>query len=69
MAFGVAITLGVTGIVLLTSPDEPVAGTPTAKLERKPSLQVAPWASPKSAGMGAQLTFNGQLEPLAFDMT
>jgi hypothetical protein len=57
MAFGVAITLGVTGIVLLTSPDEPVAGSPTAKLEKKPSLQVAPWASPKSAGLGAQLTF------------
>jgi hypothetical protein len=57
MAFGVAITLGVTGIVLLTSPDEPAASAPTAKVEKKPSLQFAPWATPKAAGLGANLTF------------
>ena len=58
MAFGVAITLGVTGIVLLTAPDEPVANSsPAAKLEKKPSLHFAPWATPKAAGLGATLTF------------
>ena len=57
MAFGVAITLGVTGIVLLTAPDEPVANSPAAKLEKKPSLHFAPWATPKAAGLGANLTF------------
>jgi len=56
MAFGVAITLGVTGIVLLTSPEEPVATT-TARVEQKPKLHLAPWATPKSGGMGALVTF------------
>jgi len=57
MAFGVAITLGVTGIVLLTSPEEPAA-TPTAKVvEPKPKLRVSPWATPKSGGLGALVTF------------
>jgi hypothetical protein len=56
MAFGVAITLGVTGIVLLTSPDEPAA-TPTARVDQKPKLKLAPWATPKGGGMGALVTF------------
>jgi hypothetical protein len=57
MAFGVAITLGVTGIVLLTSPEEPAA-TPTAKaVDQKPKLRVSPWATPKSGGLGALVTF------------
>jgi hypothetical protein len=57
MAFGVAITLGVTGIVLLTSPDEPTSNTSTAKSEKKHTFQFAPWATPKAAGFGANLTF------------
>lgn len=57
MAFGVAITLGVTGIVLLTAPDEPAAPAAAAKVEKKPSLHFAPWATPKAAGLGANFTF------------
>lgn len=56
MAFGVAITLGVTGVVLLTSSDEPseTAQRPAPKMSR---LVVAPYASPKGGGAAAQLTF------------
>jgi len=58
MAFGVAITLGVTGIVLLTSDDAAPPGA--AKLEKLPKrakLVVSPYASPRGAGAGAQYTF------------
>jgi hypothetical protein len=58
MAFGVAITLGVTGIVLLTSDDS--AAPSAAKLEHLPKrakLVVAPYASPYGAGAGARYTF------------
>ena len=58
MAFGVAITLGVTGIVLLTSDDSAPPGA--AKLEKLPKrakLVVSPYASPRGAGAGAQYTF------------
>jgi hypothetical protein len=58
MAFGVAITLGVTGVVLLTSDD--AAAPAAAKLERLPKkakLVVAPYASPKGGGAAARLTF------------
>jgi hypothetical protein len=55
MAFGVALTLGVTGIVLLTSPQEASQAT-SARLHQKP-VRVAPWASLKGAGLGAQLDF------------
>jgi PEGA domain len=58
MAFGVAITLGVTGVVLLTSDDS--AAPAAAKLEHLPKrakLVVAPYASPYGAGAGAQYTF------------
>jgi hypothetical protein len=60
MAFGVAITLGVTGVVLLTSDDEPAAAPPPAKsarLQRGPKLDLMPYASPKSGGANARLTF------------
>ena len=56
MAFGVAITLGVTGVVLLTSDDEPAAAqkqTP-AKAAR---LEVAPYVGKKSGGASAKLSF------------
>jgi hypothetical protein len=58
MAFGVAITLGVTGVVLLTSDDS--AAPAAAKLEHLPKrakLVVAPYASPYGAGAGARYTF------------
>lgn len=58
MAFGVAITLGVTGVVLLTSDDS--ASTSNAKLEKLPKrakLVVAPYASPKGGGASAQYSF------------
>jgi hypothetical protein len=59
MAFGVAITLGVTGIVLLTSDDEPPPATtgvvkPAAKKAR---FDLMPYAGPKSGGASARLTF------------
>jgi len=56
MAFGVAITLGVTGIVLLTSDDEPpppAAGSVT----QKPRFALTPYAGPKSGGARARLSF------------
>jgi hypothetical protein len=58
MAFGVAITLGVTGVVLLTSDDEPPpAATGMLKPKAKARLDVTPYAGPKSGGATARLTF------------
>jgi hypothetical protein len=58
MAFGVAITLGVTGVVLLTSDDEPppasAASLPKLKRAR---LDLIPYGGPKSGGANARLTF------------
>lgn len=58
MAFGIAITLGITGIVLLTS-DESEAETvaKTQKKRTKPSLAVAPVVAPNLGGAAARLTF------------
>lgn len=59
MAFGVAITLGVTGIVLLTSsddaPDAPKAAT--LHLPPKPTFRVLPYVGRESGGAAARLTF------------
>jgi hypothetical protein len=58
MAFGVAITLGVTGIVLLTSSDSPSA--PKEEAKRRPQkvrFDVTPYAGPKGGGAAARLTF------------
>jgi hypothetical protein len=61
MAFGVAITLGVTGVVLLTSDDAPPTAASNAKPLRRaastPRLEVAPYAGLKSGGANAKLTF------------
>lgn len=56
MAFGVAITLGVTGVVLLTSSDEPSdsAQRTAPKVAR---LVVAPYASPRGGGASALVNF------------
>lgn len=51
MAFGVAFTLGITGVVLLTT-DEP--SDPGAE---KTALQITPYVSRTSGGAAARLTF------------
>ena len=56
MAFGVAITLGVTGVVLLTSDDEPAAAAKAAP-PKAARLEVAPYVGKKSGGASARLTF------------
>jgi hypothetical protein len=58
MAFGVAITLGVTGVVLLTSDDSAApASASLQKLPKRAKLVVAPYATPKGGGAGMQYTF------------
>ncbi len=56
MAFGVAVTLGITGVVLLTAPTEEEAAPKTAKAEPA-KLQLAPYMSYKGGGAAARLTF------------
>ena len=56
MAFGVAITLGVTGIVLLTTPEEQSA-TPATAFVKPKRISLSPWASPKSGGASALIEF------------
>lgn len=60
MAFGVAVTLGVTGIVLLTSSDEPAAEpSKAAKLHLPPkgTFRVLPYMGRESGGAAARFTF------------
>lgn len=60
MAFGVAVTLGVTGIVLLTSGDDVVDSSPkAAKLHTPPksSFRLLPYVGRESGGASARLTF------------
>ena len=62
MAFGVAVTLGVTGIVLLTSSDDAPEAPKAAKLHlphRAPSgtFNVVPYIGRESGGAAARLTF------------
>jgi hypothetical protein len=60
MAFGVAVTLGVTGIVLLTSSDEPAAEPAKAaklKLPPKSTFRVLPYMGRESGGAAARFTF------------
>lgn len=56
MSFGVALTLGITGVVLLTASEPAPADAPAAAVA-KPRLIVAPFASPTSGGAAARLTF------------
>jgi hypothetical protein len=56
MAFGVAITLGVTGVVLLTSDDEPAAAAKPSPVKAA-RLQLAPYVGKKSGGASAKLDF------------
>ena len=60
MSYGVAITFGVTGIVLLVSSgkDEPAAAKDEKKASiDKPKFDFAPWAGPTGGGAMGQLTF------------
>ncbi len=59
MAFGVAITLGVTGIVLLTSDDSPPPAKAASHLAptKRARLDILPYAGPKGGGASAKLTF------------
>jgi hypothetical protein len=59
MAFGVAITLGVTGVVLLTSSDAPEPTKEKAAKRKAPraALHVAPFMSPTGGGAAARLSF------------
>jgi hypothetical protein len=54
MAFGVALTLGITGVVLLTSSDDEAEVKQTAS---KDKLVVAPFITPKAGGAAARFTF------------
>ncbi len=54
MAFGVAFTLGITGIVLLLT-DEPTE--PGASSEAQAALTIVPYVSPERGGAIARLTF------------
>jgi hypothetical protein len=56
MAFGVAITLGVTGVVLLTSDDEPAAAQKQTPVKAA-KLELAPYVGKKSGGASAKLSF------------
>jgi hypothetical protein len=59
MAFGVAVTLGVTGIVLLTSSDDTSSPAKAAKLHLPPkgTFRVTPYVGRESGGAAARLTF------------
>lgn len=58
MAFGVALTLGITGIVLLVADDAP--GDQAIEQTKQPRIgevHVAPYVTPQGAGAGARVTF------------
>jgi hypothetical protein len=61
MAFGVTLTLGITGIVLLFADDPVPAQTalaePALRAPSRASLRVLPYVAPQSAGAAASLTF------------
>ena len=50
MAFGVAITLGVTGVVLLTSNDDPPPSAASLPKLKRARLDLIPYGGPKSGG-------------------
>lgn len=57
MSFGIALTLGLTGVVLLTSSDNTSADTAKVKQRKGTELAVAPYASPFGGGAAARLKF------------
>ena len=56
IGFGVALTLGLTGLVMLTARDEP-EGRPAPRSASVPRLSVAPYASARGAGAAARMRF------------
>jgi hypothetical protein len=56
MAFGVTLTLGITGIVLLVAED-PVPAAPQVGALGPQRLRVTPYVAPTGAGAAATLTF------------
>ncbi len=57
MAFGVAITLGITGVVLLTSGGSQEPQSANKKLPKRAKLQLAPYFTPTGGGAAARFTF------------
>lgn len=60
MAFGVAITLGVTGVVLLTTSggdEKPAEKAAKRRSAPRAKLNVAPFVTPHAGGAAARLTF------------
>ncbi len=57
MAFGVAVTLGVTGVVLLTSSDDASQTAAARQVLAPRRLSIAPWATLHSGGAAARLSF------------
>ncbi len=57
MSFGIALTLGLTGIVLLTSEDATASESAKKKQGSKTEFTWAPYASPIGGGAAARLTF------------
>jgi hypothetical protein len=58
MAFGVAITLGVTGVVLLTSADDdPAAETSLKRRANSARFRFAPYVSQQGGGAAARFSF------------
>lgn len=56
MAFGVALTLGITGVVLLVAED-PVPEQPAVSSLARERLTLAPYVAPTGAGAAATLVF------------
>jgi hypothetical protein len=59
MSFGIALTLGITGIVLLTAKDKDADTAAAAKRSKlaRGELIVAPYASRRGGGAAARLAF------------
>lgn len=57
MSFGIALTLGLTGIVLLTSDDSAATTTATKNTPKTTQFAFAPYASPFGGGAAARMTF------------
>jgi PEGA domain len=57
MSFGIALTLGITGIVLLTTDDDGVNPSVTTAKVQKPTVHFAPFASASSGGASLFGTF------------
>lgn len=57
MAFGVTLTLGITGLVLLLADDPAPEQVSSSQPSERGSLRLIPYLAPKSAGAAASLTF------------